>query len=162
MPNTLIVEKANFTEKSVDCLYFSKSLRRSEYILIRYKDPKSLFRRKIRYDQSNIRRITTHSEKNKRRLFSSKNKHNICLIEFNDENKILIRVKAKFYRKLESGIFKKSVLDDKIIQDFEQEKVEREQSNDMTKKIENIYTMWKEGILTKFEFKIAKKKVLNY
>ena len=51
MLSTLIVEKANFTEKSVDCLYFSSFLGRSEYILIRYKDTKRLFR--IKSDMSN-------------------------------------------------------------------------------------------------------------
>ena len=32
MLSTLTVEKASFTEKSVDCLYFSSFLGRSEYI----------------------------------------------------------------------------------------------------------------------------------
>ena len=162
MPKILPVEKSSLTEKSIDCLYFSKSWRRSEYILVRYKDPKKIFRRKIRYDQSDISKITIHSEENERGFFSSKNKHKICLVAFNDHHKILIRVKAKLYKKLEFGIFKKSVLDDKIIHDFQQEKMEHEHSNDMEKKIENIYKMWKGGMLTRYEFKIAKKRMLNY
>ena len=46
MLSTLTVEKASFTEKSVDCLYFSSFLGRSEYILVRYKDKSKIFRKK--------------------------------------------------------------------------------------------------------------------
>ena len=135
MPKMFTVEKSSFAEKSVDCLYFSKSWRRSEYILVRYKDPKTIFPRKLRYYQSDISRIDIHSEEKERGFFSSKNKHKICLLEFNNANKILIQVKAKLYRKLESGIFEKSKLDDIIIHNFEQEKVKPGRSNDIEKRL---------------------------
>ena len=38
----------------------------------------------------------------------------------------------------------------------------RERSNDVANRLDKIYGMWKEGVLTRYEFKVAKKKVLNY
>ena len=162
MLSTLTVEKASFTEKPVDCLYFSSFLGRSEYILVRYKDSNKIFRKKIRYEQPNIRNFTILSEYCGKRFFNFKNNHKVCLIEFNDDNKIVIRVKPKIYKRLESGIFERSILDKKHTRNFVQEKLEPEQSKDIAKRLEKIFNMWKEGILTKCEFKIAKKKVLNY
>ena len=162
MPTTLNVEKTNFTDNSVDCLYFSNSFRKPEYILVRYKDPNKLFRKKLRYEQPHIRNFTILSETDGTGFFSSRNNHKVCLIEFDDDNQVVIRVKPKIYKKLESGIFERSNLDNKITHNFEQKKLVHEQSYDIAKRLEKIYSMWKEGILTKFEFKIAKKKVLNY
>ena len=162
MPNTLPVEKASFTDNSVDCLYFSSSMGKSEYFLVKYKDPKKLFRKKIRYEQSHIRQFTILSEKKHKIFFITKKNHKICLVEFNDDNKIVIRVKEKLYKKLQSGILEKRILDNKITRDFVQDEIERERSNDISKRLEKIYGMWKEGILTKYEFKVAKKKMLNY
>ncbi len=162
MPSTLTVEKASFTEKSVDCLYFSRFLRRSEYILVRYKGSNKIFRKKLRYEQPSIRNFTILSENNGKGFFNFKNNHKVCLIEFNDDNKIVIRVKPKIYKKLESGIFERSILDNKHTRNFVQEKLEPEPTKDLAKRLEKICNMWKEGILTKYEFKIAKKKVLNH
>ncbi len=162
MLSTLTVEKASFTEKSVDCLYFSSFLGRSEYILVRYKDKSKIFRKKIRYERPSIRNFTILSENSGKGLFNVKSNHKVCLIEFNDDNKIVIRVKPKLYKKLESGIFERNILDSKITHNFKQEELKSEQSMDLAKRLEKIYNLWKEGILTKYEFKIAKKKVLNY
>ena len=162
MLSTLTVEKASFTEKSVDCLYFSSFLGRSEYILVRYKDKSKIFRKKIRYEQPSIRNFTILSEINGKGFFKFKNNHKVCLIEFNDDNKIVIRVKPKLLKKLESGIFERNILDSKITHSLKQEKRAPEQSIDIAKRLENIYKMWKDGILTKYEFSVAKKKVLNY
>ncbi len=139
MLSTLTVEKANFTEKSVDCLYFSSFLGRSEYILVRYKDTKKVFRKKIRYEKPNIRNFTILSENSGKGFFNFKNNHKVCLIEFNDDNKIVIRVKPKLYKKLESGIFERNILDSKISRNFKQEKLEQEQSIDIAKRLEKIY-----------------------
>ena len=162
MPTTLNVEKTNFTDNSVDCLYFSNSFRKPEYILIRYKDPNKLFRKKLRYKQPHIRNFTILSETNGKGFFNSRKNHKVCLIEFDDDNKVVIRVKPKLFKKLESGIFERITTDSKITHNFEQKKLEQEQPYDIAKRLENIYSMWKEGILTKCEFKIAKKKVLSY
>ncbi len=162
MRKTLTIEKASFTENSVDCLYVFDSSKKSEYLLIKYKDPNKLFKTRLKYKQSHIKSLVILSEKKAKGFFSSKRNQKVCLIELNDNNKIVIRVKQKLYKKLESGIFEKIILDKKITHNFEQGKLEQETSNDITKKLEQIYKMWKEGILTKYEFKIAKKKVLNY
>ena len=61
MPSTLTVEKASFTEKSVNCLYFSKSLGKLEYFVLKYKEPDKLFRKKLRYEQRHIR-LTANRE----------------------------------------------------------------------------------------------------
>jgi len=159
MPKTLPVEKASFTENSVDCLYFSGSMGKPEYFLVKYKYPKKLFRKKIIYGQYNIRKFTILSEKKGKILFRSKNNHKVFLVEFDDDNKIVIRVKKKLYRRLESGILEKCILDNKITRNFVQEKIEHERSSDISKRLEKIYEMWKKGILTKYEFKVAKKKV---
>ena len=71
-------------------------------------------------------------------------------------------MKPKLYKKLESGIFERNILDSKITHNFKQEELKSEQSMDIGKRLEKIYNLWREGILTKYEFKIAKKKVLNY
>ena len=71
-------------------------------------------------------------------------------------------MKPKLYKKLASGILERNILNSKFSHNFKQDKREPEQSIDIAKRLENIYKMWKEGILTKYEFKIAKKKVLNY
>ena len=162
MLSTQTVEKASFTEKSVDCLYFSSFLGRSEYILVRYKDTNKIFRKKIRYEQPNIRNFSILSENSGKGFFNFKNNHKVCLIEFNDDNKIVIRVKPKLYKKLESGILERNILDSKITRNFKQEKREPEPSMDIAKRLEKLYNLWKEGMLTKYEFRIAKKKVLNY
>ena len=47
MLSALTVEKTNFTEKSVDCLYFSSFPGKSEYILVRYKDTSKIFKKKL-------------------------------------------------------------------------------------------------------------------
>ena len=159
MPTTLNVEKTNFTDNLVDCLYFSSFIGNSEYILVRYKVPNKLFRRKIRYERSHVRQCSILSEKNGKGWFNSIKNHKICLIEFNDDNKISVRVKTKLYNKLESGILGGSILDNEISHTTPRENLEPEQSNDITKRLEKIYSLWKEGILTKYEFKIAKRKV---
>ena len=122
MLSALTVEKTNFTEKSVDCLYFSSFPGKSEYILVRYKDTSKIFRKKIRYELPSIRNFTILSEYIGKGFFKFKNNHKVCLIEFNDDNKIVIRVKPKLFKKLESGIFARNILDSKITHGLKQEK----------------------------------------
>lgn len=162
MPGTLTVEKASFTENSVDCLYFSGSLGKPEYLLVRYKDPKKIFKIKLRYEQPQIRQFTILSEKHRRGLFKLKGNHKVCLVEFDDENKIVVRVGEKLFKRLESGILEKRILDNKVTREFKQNFNDRERSNDVANRLDKIYGMWKEGVLTRYEFKVAKKKVLNY
>jgi len=162
MPNTLTVEKASFTENRVDCLYFPGSRRRSDYILVRYKDPKKIFKRKLRYEQPHIRRFTILSEKKRKGLFAYNNGQRVCLVEFDDDKQIVIRVNQRQYKRLQSGILEDRILDSKIERSFEQSKKVRETSSDVANRLEKLYGMWKDGVLTRYEFKTAKKKVLNY
>jgi hypothetical protein len=162
MPNTLTVEKASFTEKPVECLYFSSSSGKPDYLLVRYKDTKKFFKKKLRYEQPHIRRFTILSQNKRKGLFRSKNGQRVCLFEFDDENQIVIRVNEKQFKRLETGILERQIIDAKIDRSFAQKADNREPSNDVANRLEKLYAMWKDGILTKYEFKAAKKKVLNY
>ena len=71
-------------------------------------------------------------------------------------------MKPKLFKKLESGIFARNILDSKITHGLKQAKPAPEQSIDIAKRLENVYKMWKDGILTKYEFNVAKENVLNY
>ena len=71
-------------------------------------------------------------------------------------------MKEKLYRRLESDILEKNILDNKITRNFVQENIEHERLSDISKRSEKIYDMWKKGVLTKYEFKVANEKILNY
>ena len=188
--NTLKVERANFTENSVECtVYFVGD----PHIELRFQEPGKFLRRKLKYGFDDIKTLEILTQDNAKNvsaavgwgllgtvvagpiglvaggLLGLKKDDIVCVLRFHDDKTLLVRTTTKVFNRLDAIVAGGKLLGPEVSEHANQpfrELTGSEPQNDMgptsvADELLQLKQLRDEGVLTEEEFAQQKAKILG-